>query len=1252
MQTVSALWNTLFSADHKKEYRFDINGLSYYAEDLKGDPVINKPLMDKPAIGRVCTGSLQIKVFPKADIPKAALVDAYCRLVSVDGASTSEWLPQGKFYISKRSGTSPLSLECKDYMIRSGVTYQDKTAFDEWPQNMNAVLAEICTIMDVQLDARTQINNGYTIDYPNEDTLISEVLSVIAIANGGNWIMTETGKLRLIRITSPGTAVQSIGKSHFGFKSLGKTQLISKVILTDNTNNKFEAGDDTGITLTANCNAATQIMANNLCGTGDYALGNGEIVLSNASLTKGELTVYTGSIANGCLTLIQNSILYGVSYEPYSLTNAFLDPAVELGDTISVTERSDITHSVIAFGMKINCTIGYTVTLTAGIDDETEDEFPYITMRQLSINRSVRTDQTYFGNKINRKDGFVSELLVNGESQAKMTANATVFSMQQNVNGRWEDRIFFDTVSGKYVISADVTINGVVTFTDLSTSGSTIINGDNITTGKIKNSSGSMVIDLDAGTISVGGQDVESALRTVENAITLLASSQMFTKAAGASSYTPATITLTASTSGSMASYKWYKDNTLISGQTASTLSVSPSDISGNSATYKVVGTDAEGKTYTDVLSIAKLADGQDGQPGAAGKGISAVTNYYLASASSSGVTRETSGWTTAVQTIDATKKYLWTYEQITYTSGSPTYTDPTIIGTYGRDGTNGRGITSIVEYYAKNNSSSTAPADNAFSTTLQVVDANNRYLWNREKITYTDNTSEWTSKRIIGQYSADGQPGAAGADGYTVILGDEFIEVPVYSTRIPIAADSYSCTVKTYKGVTALTAVAPTATLAEGQFKVEVLNSISGVTVTQATPGTIVCSVDTGHASDAIPDSSALSLKITVYGGFVINSAIIIHANMNTVTVEQQATITAQGSEIDLKVNKSGVIAAINISSEGVVIDAAKVDLSGLVTVSSLSAGTTTINGGCITTGTIDASQVTITNLNAGNISAGTLSASYISGGTLNCNLITVSNLSASSINSGTLSASRISGGTLDCSLITVSSLSASAITSGTLNCSNITVSNLSASSITSGTLDCSKVTVSNLSASRITSGTLDCSKVTVSNLNASSITAGTISASLIDVDSLKVNKLYTASGSLGKTLIQYNSNTTYVGGDGSSWGGTNTFIYGAQNVCIGSYNSWGQRAVFDTSTRCFRPDNASYGWTLGNATYPWSALYTRESCIGTATNGKVGFFGTTPVSKKKVTKPSSSASEADVRTVLINLCEALQGYGLLSNY
>ena len=879
MQSVTALWDSLFNANHRTEYRYDINGLSYYTEDRKGDPIITKPLIDKPAIGHVCTGSTQITVYPKADIPKAALVNVYCRLVSPDGETVSEWLPQGKYYVSSRSGVNPVKLTCKDYMIRAGVTYQDKTAFEEWPQYMTDVLDEICSIMDVELDSRTEINNGYTIDYPNEDTLISEILAKIAIANGGNWIMTETGKLRLIRLASPGTPVQILAKAHTGYTVLGKTQLISKVILTDNTNNQFIAGDDTGITIQANCDVATQVMANGLCGVGDYSLGNGEIVLNNALISLGKLTLYSGTAENGGLTLDQSSILYGVSYEPYSVSGAYLNPAIELGDTISVTERNDTVHTVVVYSIKANCTVGFTVALQADINDETEEEFPYITMRQLAINRSVRTDQTYFGNRINRKDGFVSELLVNGESQARLTANATVFSMQQKVDGEWEDRIYFDTVTGKYVITADVTINGVVTFADLSTSGRTTINGDNITTGRIQNAAGSLIVDLDTGTITVGGQDVASALEAVENSITLLASSQMFTKAAGASSYTPSTITLTASTAGNIASYKWYKDNTLISDQTASTLSVTPSDISGNAATYKVVGTDANDNTYTDVISIAKLADGQNGSPGTAGKGISVITEYYLASTASSGVTRETSGWTTTVQTIDATNKYLWNYEQITYTTGNPTYTDPIIIGTFGADGTPGaagRGITSIVEYYAKNNSSSTAPADSAFVTTLQVVDASNKYLWNRELITYTDATTAWTSKRIIGQYSADG---AAGEDGYTVLLSNEYFEIPVNTSRLPIAAASYDCTVNIYKGLTALTPVLPSATLQAGQFKVEAVNSVSGITVTQATAGTITCAAST---SSAIADSAELSLSITVYGGFTLSATIVIRANMN----------------------------------------------------------------------------------------------------------------------------------------------------------------------------------------------------------------------------------------------------------------------------------------------------------------------------------------------------------------------------------
>ena len=66
---------------------------------------------------------------------------------------------------------------------------------------------------------------------------------------------------------------------------------------------------------------------------------------------------------------------------------------------------------------------------------------------------------------------------------------------------------------------------------------------------------------------------------------------------------------------------------------------------------------------------------------GETGNGITSVTEYYLASSLSSGVTVYTEGWTTEMQTITAEKKYLWNYEMIAYSKGTQTFTEPVIIG-------------------------------------------------------------------------------------------------------------------------------------------------------------------------------------------------------------------------------------------------------------------------------------------------------------------------------------------------------------------------------------------------------------------------------------------------------------------------------------------------------------------------------------------------------------------------------------------
>ena len=68
------------------------------------------------------------------------------------------------------------------------------------------------------------------------------------------------------------------------------------------------------------------------------------------------------------------------------------------------------------------------------------------------------------------------------------------------------------------------------------------------------------------------------------------------------------------------------------------------------------------------------------------GRGIKSITEHYLATSADSGVTTSTYGWDIYTK-MSPTDKYLWNYETITYTEGSPANTDPVIIGVYGDKG-------------------------------------------------------------------------------------------------------------------------------------------------------------------------------------------------------------------------------------------------------------------------------------------------------------------------------------------------------------------------------------------------------------------------------------------------------------------------------------------------------------------------------------------------------------------------------------
>ena len=207
--------------------------------------------------------------------------------------------------------------------------------------------------------------------------------------------------------------------------------------------------------------------------------------------------------------------------------------------------------------------------------------------------------------------------------------------------------------------------------------------------------------------------------------------------------------------------------------------------------------------TYTDgtTAETNKRVIGVHGATGATGVGIKSITEYYLASASASGVTASTSGWTTGMQVTTTTKKYLWNYEIVTYTDNSKYTSTPVIIGTHGATGDKGdtgaagKGVKSTAIAYQASSSGTTTPTG-TWSSSIPAVAAG-QYLWTRTIITYTDNTT--STMYSVGRMGTNGMNGNAGNGvssttiTYQASTSGTTAPTGTWSSSIPtVAAGSY----------------------------------------------------------------------------------------------------------------------------------------------------------------------------------------------------------------------------------------------------------------------------------------------------------------------------------------------------------------------------------------------------------------------------------------------------------------------------
>ena len=136
-----------------------------------------------------------------------------------------------------------------------------------------------------------------------------------------------------------------------------------------------------------------------------------------------------------------------------------------------------------------------------------------------------------------------------------------------------------------------------------------------------------------------------------------------------------------------------------------------------------------------------------DGDKGSDGKGISSIVHHYLVTNVTTGVTTSTSGWKTSPTSVTVKNKYLWYYQTINYTTGSPTNTTPAIIGVYGDTGgkgETGKGISRVTpEYYLS--TSNQTQTGGSWKTT-QDPWISGRYYWTRDSINWNDGTTTTTT--------------------------------------------------------------------------------------------------------------------------------------------------------------------------------------------------------------------------------------------------------------------------------------------------------------------------------------------------------------------------------------------------------------------------------------------------------------------------------------------------------------------------
>lgn len=328
---------------------------------------------------------------------------------------------------------------------------------------------------------------------------------------------------------------------------------------------------------------------------------------------------------------------------------------------------------------------------------------------------------------------------------------------------------------------------------------------------------------------------------------------------------------------------------------------------------------------------------GAKGTDGVSVSGVEAL--YYL---STSNTTQTGGNWNTTVPAW-ADGKYMWTKTRTVFSNGTALETDPVCItgakgatgatgktgaqgpkgdtgaqgpkgetgatGATGPKGDTGKGVKSIVpQYYLS--ISATAQTGGNWSNTCPKWEIG-KYIWTRNAVTWTDNTTEYTTAVLANDINSIAETVTDQGTTLTQLNGQ--ITAKIWESDISTAVNG--------------------AVVEMNSKYSTVEQNLSDITMTVSS---MHDDLDTTNASVSKLNQDLTGFKTTVSNTYTKKSDFDDIKNRMS---SAESSIIQHADEIALKVNKTGIISAINATAESVKINASKINLSGYVTVSAYDA-------------------------------------------------------------------------------------------------------------------------------------------------------------------------------------------------------------------------------------------------------------------------------------------------------------------------